>query len=295
MSDSSWDDLVIERAAHPAALTDQEFRDWMTGRRIFVSSLMDEEMTPFRSVMRHLVEQWGGVAVMWETITPRDERANIAYLEGVRASDLFLLTLGRRYGIPDESGYSPTHKESDLAAKLGRTRLAFNSSAIKSSDRDGKLNDWIGALYTELSLGKYHDAETLENGILVRLRETAAQQETYWVKIGRMVFPASVISRTSGDGTVLTVTATLRDRDLKRELLRLQDNLRLASRLTWGAESTPVNVKSVVIEDRSSSRFTLELVCGVPRDRYNGGAMWEVSSDEQGRRFGPADQMERFT
>lgn len=105
MTDSSWGDLVIERDAHPPALTDQEFREWMTGRRIFVNSLMDEEMTPFRSVMRQLIEQWGGVAVMWETLTPRDERADIAYLDGVRDSDLFLLSLGRRYGIADDTGF----------------------------------------------------------------------------------------------------------------------------------------------------------------------------------------------
>lgn len=134
------------------------------------------------------------------------------------------------------------------------------------------------------------DTGTLRNGIEARLRETAAQQEAYWVKVGRAVFPASVTSRSAGAGRVLTVTATLRDRDVKRELQTLQANPRNANRLTWGADSTSIVVRDVAISDSSSTRFTVEIVSQVPRDEYNGGPMWETSSIENGRTYGPEHQ-----
>ena len=54
---------------------------------------------------------------MWEEITPRDEGPQRAYLSGVDRSSVFLLILGSRYGVTDQTGYSPTHQEGNRAAE----------------------------------------------------------------------------------------------------------------------------------------------------------------------------------
>src|SRR5215213_3364478 len=159
MADLQWENLIVDRTAIPHALTDQEFREWMAQRPIFVSSPMDEEMTPVRHAVRDWIYSWGGEPVMWEEITPQDRHADVAYLEGVDRSDLVLLALGRRYGIPDSTGYSATHKESNRAKERGITRLLFELSGISSSDRDGKLNDWVGELRHEVSGARYTSHE----------------------------------------------------------------------------------------------------------------------------------------
>lgn len=48
----NWKDLIIERRAHPLPLAEDRYRAWVTGRQIFVSSLMDQEMTPYRNAVR---------------------------------------------------------------------------------------------------------------------------------------------------------------------------------------------------------------------------------------------------
>src|SRR5687768_4827352 len=110
-----WDKLIVDRSAVPTPIDDSQFRAWMSRHRIFVSSLMDDEMTPFRTAVRSWIHESDGHPVMWEEITPQDERSQDAYIEGVNQSDVFVLLLGARYGIPDTSGYSPTHQEANQA------------------------------------------------------------------------------------------------------------------------------------------------------------------------------------
>lgn len=54
---------------------------------------------------------------MWEETTPRDQGPRDAYLEGADRSQIFLLPHGMRYGVSDESGFSPPHQETSRAAE----------------------------------------------------------------------------------------------------------------------------------------------------------------------------------
>src|SRR5438552_15699414 len=119
----NWTDLIIERSAHPAPLSDERYRAWMAGRPIFVSSLMDPEMAPFREAVRAHLHTMGATLVMWEEITPRDEGPQRGYLGGVDRSTVFLLILGSRYVVADNSGYSPTHQKGNRAAEIRIPRL----------------------------------------------------------------------------------------------------------------------------------------------------------------------------
>ena len=113
----NWKDLIIERSAHPLPLVEDRYRAWVTGRQIFVSSLMDQEMTPYHNAVRAHLHAIGASPIMWEEITPRDEGPQRAYLNGVDQSSVFLLILGSRYGVTDQTGYSPTHQEGNQAAE----------------------------------------------------------------------------------------------------------------------------------------------------------------------------------
>src|SRR5688500_11387426 len=118
MNLSSWDSLLLDSVVTAPPVDDGRFRQWVSGQRIFVSSVMDAEMTPYREAVRKYLDSFGiGVPVMWETISPADSRPAQAFLDGVDRSTQFLLMLGKRYGVADDTGYSPTHKEADRARK----------------------------------------------------------------------------------------------------------------------------------------------------------------------------------
>src|SRR4051794_9999206 len=192
MERSTWENLVIERHATPPRLSDEQFSAWMSDRRVFVSSVMDSEMDPDRSVVRDWLRSWDAIPVMWEEITPRDERAAHAYLDGVDRSQLFVLLLGTSYGVSDEEGASPTYREGERAAARGLPRLLLLRADVRDTDRDPKLTRWIRSLYSEVSAAKYADAAELTRALEGRLREIASAQETPWIKLGPIVFPGAV-------------------------------------------------------------------------------------------------------
>jgi hypothetical protein len=60
-SASQWDDLILDRSAVPTQINDGQFRIWMSHHRIFVSSLMDEEMTLFRNTVQSWIHEWDAI------------------------------------------------------------------------------------------------------------------------------------------------------------------------------------------------------------------------------------------
>ena len=123
MNSPQWDNLILDESAVPTPLDEGQFGDWMARHRFFVSSTMDDEMTPFRNAVRGWLIDMGSPPVMWEELTPRDERSDVTYLEGVDRSDRLILLLGTRYGVTDSTGYSPIHKEANHARSSGPSRV----------------------------------------------------------------------------------------------------------------------------------------------------------------------------
>jgi hypothetical protein len=294
--DSSWTDLLVDRSASPPPMAEARFQKWMEGRRIFVSSTLNEEMLPARQAVRQYLTKYNADAVMWESITPADARAQDAYLDGVARSELFLLLTGSRYGTTDSTGYSPTHKEGNRAAELGLTRLLFEKADVKASDRDGRLNDWIGSLYSELSGARYTSEVDLVSVLDSRLREIASAQETYWVKLGNLVFPASITRQSSGNQTTFTVSAELRDATLRRAINRL---VRPGfghgeTSLTWSLETHTVRVAEITSRSVGVSVEEIRITCVASEDAgwrsYGFGGMTYV--DHSGQSFGPREQAE---
>ena len=71
---------------------------------------------------------------LFEDVPAIDRRADQVYLHEVERCDIYVGLLGKEYGKEDEKGYSPTHREFDLATRIGKHRLIF----VKGADDKDK-------------------------------------------------------------------------------------------------------------------------------------------------------------
>lgn len=268
---SSWDEIMAETSARPLPLVEEQFRAWMSRQAVFVSSVMDEEMTPHRNAVRTYLRGMSARPLMWEEITPQDKSAQHAYLDGVDQATIFVLMLGRRYGVSDASGASPTHKEAIRAASRYIPRLLFTLGGVDSRERDIKLNDWLASLFNEISGASFDSSETLVARLDAQLRELAAQGERTWIKLGDLVFPGKVKSSftTTGGGEFI-VTARVSSGPVRHALLELGGSFsrRHADRITWSDHSYPVQVLSVASESEFTVEDAVEIRCRTPQNWY---------------------------
>jgi hypothetical protein len=250
------------------------------GVRVFVSSVMDSEMNPARAVARETIVRLGGHPVMWEVLAPADRRPGEAYIAGVEHSDLMLLLLGHSYGVSDDTGFSPTHKESIRADQLQITRLLFQPDQIDRTRRSGQLNEWVSSLYNQVSGAKYSNMDNLAAQIEAKLREMANQQQNYWIKIDNIIFPGDVHTRRSGGITTYTISTRIRQPEVKERLDKLGQNHTGSTRLTWGGRSVPVSVQEVGITSVSKLEDEATIVC--TEDRHSGSNYMGVTVVRQG-------------
>lgn len=295
--DLHWNDLIVDVRPSPPALTDAQFRRWLEGREIFVSSRMDDEMEPFRQSVRSALQEWGASPVMWEDVAPSDAPAERSYLDGVDRSSLFVLLIGTRYGAADASGYSPIHKEWNHASDRSIPRLVFTHSSVERAERDGRLNDLLDSMRSRVSTRDFADSEELVDVLEGRLRDLAARQLSAWVKLGQIVFPGRVCQE-SGErgGTSYLVEATVRDGAVRRAVSGLQTRAGggvSADRLTWPDQTHPVRVQSVGVSTSVANEADVEIGCALPRN-YHGpasGSMMGAMGVSLGG-AGPVDQVE---
>jgi hypothetical protein len=296
---TTWDHLMVERRTAPPALDGDRYRAWMGGRRIFISSAIEAEMDPARITAATYLRSLGAEPVMWEGITPQDQRAEDAYLTGANTSNIFVLLLGTRYGRTDTSGYSPTHKESNRARELGIPRLVFEH-AMKPEDRDGRLNDWLASLYAEVSAARYTTPDDMRSLLDARLRELAGGQDSHWVKLGTLVFPAAIRQRTEQGASTYRIQTRLRDPAVRRLIPQLSGRsvggLQIGPRdlqLTWGVETHMVRVESVDVNSTSLSIDEVEITARVTGDPSQSSiaALGGMTYSGPGGTFGPGDQV----
>ena len=184
MATTNWDDLLIDSQAVLVLLDEGRFRQWMSSQRIFVSSVMDPELNPHRQAIRDFLQPFGGgVPVMWETISPADVHPERAYIAGVDSASLFILLFGSRYGVAAASGFSPMHQEANRAKERHLPRWLFTLPA-GTTPADGRLQDWKGSLYNEISANQVSSPANLVAQLRTRLEETAARFRTGVDQVG---------------------------------------------------------------------------------------------------------------
>ena len=279
----TWKDILLDKAASPKPLDENRFADWMRSQRIFISSVMDTELHPYRDVVRQNLQAFSPhIPVMWETISPQDLGPKSAFLNGVDQSSLFVLILGSSYGVADDSGFSPTNQEANHAAKRHLPRLLFTLPA-DSSARDGKMNRWIRELHMDVSGIAITKPADLVVSLDARLRDFAARSERLWLKLGNCLFPGKVESQSDRSGVrTFMVTAQAFDHQVRQAILRMNDpHARHGSdmRLTWPNESYPVTIESIVQKQQFAGEADVEICCRTPQNWYgNSGSAMSIGS-----------------
>jgi hypothetical protein len=290
-----WSSLVVERQMAAPRLDDQQFREWMTDRPIFVSSVMDEEMNPTREAIRKWLHHWDAEPVMWEELAPQDRDSEAAYLDGVERSRLFLLFLGQAYGTTDNTGYSPTHKESNRGRDLHITRLLFQPEGIKSNSRYGPFNEWISALYSDISGARYKSPEDAAAQVERVIRQLASEDETVWMKIGNVVFPGTFKRRNAGGRLTFSISARLRNQNVIRalgDIARGRSQIRNV-RLIAGLSSYPIQVTNMESEASHNSQEDVQIVCEAnPHDRGGWTVLGNVNISDGSRMLTAVDQVQ---
>jgi hypothetical protein len=198
--------LVIDRTS-VAPLGDADLRAWAAEHSVFISSVM-ARMEAERAAVADAIERVGARVVWFEGFGGRDDSAETAYLDGVRASDIYVGVLGQRYGRPLPSGYSATHAEYNEALARG---LRICVWATAGGNMDGPQRDFLGALQVFHTTGSYTSPDDLGQRVEQRLKELAAETESPWCKVGSAVFR---VRRYSDDGRRVVVEATIRDGDV---------------------------------------------------------------------------------
>jgi len=258
----------------------------MASQRIFVSSMMDGELNPYREAIRDYLQQYGtGVPVMWETISPADLRPDDAYLSGVDASSLFLLMLGDRYGVAGTHGFSPTHQEANRARDRHLPRLLFTLPP-GSTAPDGRLQDWLRSLYNEISGNRVSSPQNLVAQLKGKLEDLAAQSEREWIKLGRCIFIGRVTTVSNpNSGQSFRILAKARNLAVRREILAMGNSMHRGElTLTSRSGSFPVRIDRVEETTEFAGDSDFEIACRTPQ---NGGAgqgsgLWNMTVNNIG-------------
>ena len=106
--------------------------------RIFISSVQKEfaaERAALRDYLKNdpLLKRFFEV-FLFEDLPASDRRVDAVYLEEVAASEIYIGLFGNEYGVPDKTGVSPTEREFNQAAALGKLRLIY----VKGADDKSK-------------------------------------------------------------------------------------------------------------------------------------------------------------
>jgi hypothetical protein len=183
--------LLIDQRSASLAASERDVRDWASGRRVFVSSLITD-MPAERSAVRAALETVGATPVMFEDLGPQDVSAEQAYLSGVRSSDIYVGMWGPRYGVRMADGYSATHAEF-LEAERNGLRLCAFVHGESSGEMDGPQRDLVQGARNLYTTSSWTDPADLGLRVQRRLEDLAAEDLAPWVRIGRAVFRATEI------------------------------------------------------------------------------------------------------
>lgn len=260
MHEEQPEPIVIDRS--PAErLSDAEIRGWAGDQSVFISSVM-RGMDAEREAVAAAVEEVGATPVLFERFGGRDDGAQPAYRDGVRGSDIYVGVLGERYGVPDETGYSPTHLEYNEAVHRGLRVSVWTTS----KDQDGRQRDFLSEIRVFHTTGTYASPEQLGLGVKRRLRELAEQAGSPWCKIGPTLFRAS---RFTDTGDRISLEAAVRDDRVLAALESLRPSQWGRSGpvvVTCAGRTHHVRIESVVVEATAGRARRVRIEAAPERD-----------------------------
>lgn len=275
------DSLLVDQRSASLTASEQDVRAWASGRRVFVSSLITD-MPQERSAVRAAIESIGAAPVMFEDLGPLDVSADQAYLAGVRSSEVYVGMWGPRYGVRMPDGYSATHAEYREAERYG-LRLCLFVRGETSGEMDGAQRDLIQGARNLYTTSSWSDSADLQQRVIRRLKDLAAEELAPWVRVGRALFRAREIS---SDGRRISITADVRSNAVHAELVRLRDGR--ASGVAFASPTEALPVQLTELSTRTISTIAheerLTLAAQERRTSHMRAALNGISADEVARR-----------
>jgi hypothetical protein len=268
-SENHTEVLLIDRAAAAELPTVENVREWAHEKRAFISSVMGE-LAEERQAAAVGIRNVGLRAVLFEEFGGRDADPEGAYLAEVEGCDIYVGILGKYYGKPLKTRFSPTHTEYLHAVKHG-LRMAIWTSAVP--DREGHEQSFLDEVRTFHVVPEYRSAADLRRQIEERMKAIAAEDLAPWCKLGNAVFRSTEVE---DRGETINVTARVRDDAVAQALEDARAttwNRSTKSRFTWSGRSRYVKVVKVHVKTTSakSKSFRLEFaVEEAPQDQMLG-------------------------
>jgi hypothetical protein len=142
--------------------------------------------------------------VWFEDFGGRDDDAEVAYLDEVATSTIYLGVLGRIYGALDRSTrLSATHAEYREAERLG---LSVTVWASDVDEMDADQYRFLQEVRTFHTTGSFTDAEDLSAKLHRRLQEMCAEAVSPWIKLGEVMIRAHTVV---DNGSAIVVRASV--------------------------------------------------------------------------------------
>jgi hypothetical protein len=270
--------LLIDRAAAAERPGPEAVAEWGAQQRIFVSSVI-EGYGDRREAAVAAIEKLGATAVWFERFGGRDSDPNQAYLDEVRASDIYVGLLGARYGRPLPSRFSATHEEYREAEQQG---LRLSVWAEQGVDREGHQQAFLDEVRQFNVTGNFGSPQGLEQELGRRLTEIAAEDLSPWCKLGRVIFRARKIVERAGR---VRIEATVKDPAVADTLSALNDRFaRREQVLTYGGRTLAAQVEAVELTTRAarSREVVIEAALSEPPQPTTygfSGMSWEEMTD----------------
>lgn len=281
--------LIVDRAAAAVQLSLDDVRAWASGKRVFISSVMDG-LEAERRAVADAIRDLGADPICFEEFGARDQDPEQAYLSEVDLSDAYVGILGSRYGRQDAvTGYSATHAEYLRAIDRG---LRLGVWVMGVEDMAGHQRDFLSEVRTYFTTESVDGAEMLASRVASRLEKIAAEDLSPWCKVGNVVFRARSIR---DDGTDLIVDAQVRDRDVLHQLQALRpDGFRAAQIVDVSFADAAVVARPVSVESEVVSGASTSLIITLTRqDSQRGlGALGDSSYSTGTSTYTPADLTE---
>jgi hypothetical protein len=257
--------LLIDRAAAAEQPTPEAIQEWAREKRAFISSVMAELPTERQAVAAG-VRAVGLRPVMFEEFGGRDADPEQAYLAEVEGADIYIGILGKRYGKPLKSRYSPTHAEFRHAEKHALRMAVWT---LATDEREGPQQSFLDEVRTFYVAPSFSTADDLRRQVEDRLKVIASEDLAPWCKLGNAVFRAAEVE---DRGDVIHVKARVRDdgvawalEDKRGDRYNRGTNVQF----TWSGRSKYVKVGGIHVTTTSgkSKLFRLELqVEDAPQD-----------------------------
>lgn len=113
---------------------------------------------------------------IFEELPAVNQSPQQVYLHEVEQCDIYIGIIGNKYGYEDAEGISPTEREYDLAAQLGKHRLVFINNQ-KEADRHPKEAAFIRKIEQNVVRKTFVDADSLRASVYAALVRYMEEKE----------------------------------------------------------------------------------------------------------------------